>query len=200
MQITIAIPDNLPLTEADVRLELAIVLYQQHSLRLDQAAQLAVISVDDFYQLLIDRNIVTPPADIDDEPAELVLASLRTSLQQIKEGKLHPISELELVFSDEFKTRLRTLIKRYRSIRTDMKPLLDELQSGNFIGDQIPGTGYTVFKVRLKNSDIQKGKSGSYRVIYQLSGDTYILLVVIYSKSDQDDIPANQIRDIIDGV
>ena len=76
--------------------------------------------------------------------------------------------QIQLVFSDEFKARLRTLIKRYRSIRTDLKPLLDELQSGNFIGDQIPGTGYTVFKVRLKNSDIQKGKSGGYRVIYQL--------------------------------
>jgi mRNA-degrading endonuclease RelE of RelBE toxin-antitoxin system len=106
--------------------------------------------------------------------------------------------QIQLLFSDEFKTRLRTLIKRYRSIRTDLQPLLNELQSGNFIGDQIPGTGYTVFKVRLKNSDIQKGKSGGYRVIYQLRGDTYILLVVIYSKSDQDDIPANQIRDIID--
>ncbi|MEG4500699.1 type II toxin-antitoxin system RelE/ParE family toxin [Microcoleus sp. F10-C6] len=106
--------------------------------------------------------------------------------------------QIQIVFSDEFKTRLRTLIKRYRSIRTDLKPLLDELESGNLIGDQIPGTGYTVFKVRLKNSDIQKGKSGGYRVIYQLRGDTYILLIVIYSKSDQDDIPANQIRDIID--
>ncbi|MEG4014608.1 MULTISPECIES: type II toxin-antitoxin system RelE/ParE family toxin [unclassified Microcoleus] len=110
------------------------------------------------------------------------------------------IPQVQILFSDEFKTRLRTLIKRYRSIRTDIQPLLNELQSGNFIGDQIPGTGYTVFKVRLKNSDIQKGKSGGYRVIYQLRGDTYILLVVIYSKSDQDDIPANQIRDIIDGV
>jgi len=52
------------------------------------------MSVDDFYQLLISRHIVSPPADSDDDPAELVLASLRTSLQQIKEGKLHPISEL----------------------------------------------------------------------------------------------------------
>jgi predicted HTH domain antitoxin len=94
MQITIDLPDNLPLTEADVRIELAIGLYQQHSLSLDRAAQLAVMCVDDFYQLLIDRHIVTPPPDPDDEPAELVLASLRTSLQQIKERKLHPISEL----------------------------------------------------------------------------------------------------------
>ena len=69
MQITIAFPDNLPLTEADVRIELAIVLYQQHSLSLDKAAQLAKISADDFYQLLINRNIVTPPADPDDELA-----------------------------------------------------------------------------------------------------------------------------------
>ena len=94
MQITIDLPDNLPLTEADVRLEIAIVLYQQHSLRLELAAQLALMSVDDFYQLLISRHIVTQPADPDDEPAELVLASLRNSLQQIKEGKLPPISEL----------------------------------------------------------------------------------------------------------
>src|SRR4028118_1545263 len=70
MQITIDLPDNLPLTEADVRLELAIVLYQQHSLSLDRAAQLAVMSVDDFYQLLISRHIVTPPADPDDEAAD----------------------------------------------------------------------------------------------------------------------------------
>ncbi|WP_445175985.1 UPF0175 family protein [Microcoleus sp.] len=86
--------DNLPLTEADVRIELAIVLYQQHSLCLDRATQLAAIAVDDFYQLLINRNIVTPPADPNDEPAELVLASLRNSMQQVKEGKVHPISEL----------------------------------------------------------------------------------------------------------
>ncbi len=94
MQITIDLPDNLPLTEADVRIEFVSVLYQQHSLSLDQVAQLAKISADDFYQILIERKIVTPPADLDDEPAEIVLASLRTSLQQIKEGKLHPISEL----------------------------------------------------------------------------------------------------------
>jgi mRNA-degrading endonuclease RelE of RelBE toxin-antitoxin system len=68
------------------------------------------------------------------------------------------IPSIKILFSDEFKYRLRTLAKRYRSIRTDLQPLIDDLQAGNFIGDQIPGTGYAVFKVRLKNSDIQKGK------------------------------------------
>ena len=64
------------------------------------------------------------------------------------------IPSIKLLFSDEFKDRLRTLAKRYRSIRTDLQPLIDDLQIGKFIGDQIPGIGYTVFKVRLKNSGL----------------------------------------------
>jgi mRNA-degrading endonuclease RelE of RelBE toxin-antitoxin system len=107
------------------------------------------------------------------------------------------MSDINLFFSDEFKERLRTLAKRYRSIRNDLQSLIDELRSGNFIGDQIVGTGYTVLKVRLKNSDIQKGKSGGYRVIYQIKNNQCILMLIIYSKSDQTDISAKQIKDII---
>ena len=83
------------------------------------------------------------------------------------------------------------------SIRDDLQPLINEIQVGKFIGDQIPGTGYTVFKVRLKNSDIQKGKSSGYRVIYQLKDNSCVLMLVIYAKSDQTDIAVQQIRDII---
>jgi mRNA-degrading endonuclease RelE of RelBE toxin-antitoxin system len=107
------------------------------------------------------------------------------------------IPDREILFSDDFKSRLRTLAKRYRSIRSDLQPLLDELQSGNFLGDRLTKTSFTTFKVRLKNSDIQKGKSGGYRVIYQLRDDTCVLLIVIYSKSDQEDVSADQIRGII---
>ena len=108
------------------------------------------------------------------------------------------VPSIQILFSDEFKARLRTLAKRYRSLRADLQPLLDDLESGNFIGDQIPGTGYTVFKVRLKNSDIQKGKSSGYRVIYQLKDNSCILMLLIYAKSDQTDIAVKQVRDIID--
>jgi mRNA-degrading endonuclease RelE of RelBE toxin-antitoxin system len=104
---------------------------------------------------------------------------------------------IQIFFTTDFQGQLRKLAKRYRSIRADLQPLIDNLQSGNLPGDQIPGTAYTVFKVRLKNSDIQKGKSGGYRVIYQLRDNTCILLVVIYSKSDQSNFPVDQIREII---
>jgi hypothetical protein len=69
-------------------------LYQQQRLQLEQAAELTKMAIHDFYQLLVSRNIITPPIDSDDDPNELILASLRISLQQAKEGKVHPISEL----------------------------------------------------------------------------------------------------------
>jgi predicted HTH domain antitoxin len=82
------------MTEAQMLREIAIMLYQQQRLQLEQAAELTVMAIDDFYQLLVSRNIITPPTDSDDDPNELILASLRISLQQAKEGKVHPISEL----------------------------------------------------------------------------------------------------------
>ncbi len=94
MQVTIDLPDNLSLNETTIRTELAIVLFQQHTLLIEQAAQLVNIDVDDFYQILTDRHILTPPADPDDTPDELILAHLRISLQEVREGKTKPVSEL----------------------------------------------------------------------------------------------------------
>jgi predicted HTH domain antitoxin len=82
------------MTEAQLLREIAIMLYQQQRLQLEQAAELTVMAIDDFYQLLVSRKIITPPTDADDDPNELILASLRISLHQAQEGKVHPISEL----------------------------------------------------------------------------------------------------------
>jgi len=75
--------------------------------------------------------------------------------------------------------------------------LKKKLQAGDFVGDQIPGTGYTVFKVRVRNSDIQKGKSAGYRLIYQLESPTSVLLQLIYSKLDQIDVAVQEIQSVI---
>ncbi|MBW4525337.1 MAG: type II toxin-antitoxin system RelE/ParE family toxin [Phormidium tanganyikae FI6-MK23] len=99
--------------------------------------------------------------------------------------------------SDRFEREIRQLAKRYRRIRIDIQPIIDQLESGELLGDQIPGMNYTLFKVRVKNSDVQKGKSGGYRIIYYLKTEAQILLVTLYSKSDKPDITADEVREII---
>lgn len=94
MQITLDFPDNLTLSETDLRIELAIALFQQKNLLIEQSAHLIGIDVDDFYQLLVDRQILTPPSDPDDTPDELILAHLRISLQEVAAGKTIPVSQL----------------------------------------------------------------------------------------------------------
>jgi mRNA-degrading endonuclease RelE of RelBE toxin-antitoxin system len=106
-----------------------------------------------------------------------------------------PLTKIEL--TPRFQKDLRELAKRYRSIRTDIQPLIEQLQQGELLGDRIKGVKYQVFKVRLKNSDIQKGKSGGYRVIYYLKTETAFILVTIYSKSDFSDISNEIIENAI---
>ena len=75
---------------------------------------------------------------------------------------------IQVLFSDRFERDVRRLSKRNRRIRPDIQPLIEQLAAGELLGDQIPDIGYTVFKVRLRNSNTQKGKSGGYRIIYYL--------------------------------
>ena len=57
MKITIDLPDNLALTEADLRRELAIALFQQERLTLGSASQLAGLHQIEFQRLLANRGI-----------------------------------------------------------------------------------------------------------------------------------------------
>lgn len=107
---------------------------------------------------------------------------------------------VKIRLTPEFQRRLRTLAKKYRQIQTDLAPILEQLQLREFLGDQIPGIGFTVMKVRIKNSDSQKGKSGGYRLIYWLSLPDLVILLDIYSKSEQEDIEIENIRQIIKAV
>jgi mRNA-degrading endonuclease RelE of RelBE toxin-antitoxin system len=53
-------------------------------------------------------------------------------------------------------------------------------------------------KVRVRNSDIQKGKSSGYRIIYQIQSPTNVLLLLIYSKLEQTDITMDEIKSVIE--
>ena len=104
---------------------------------------------------------------------------------------------IQIELTPRFQRDLRTLGKRYRNIRKDIQPVIEQLQAGELPGDRIPGMEYEIFKVRIKNSDIQKGKSAGYRAIYYLKTSDSIVLVTIYSKSDLSDIAVETVREIL---
>ena len=97
----------------------------------------------------------------------------------------------------EFKRNVRQLAKKYRRIKTDVQPFLDSLEQGQTPGDRVPTVQYEVFKVRLSNSDSAKGRSGGYRIVYQRRTNGTVVLITIYSKTEQQDITPNEIRAII---
>ncbi len=104
---------------------------------------------------------------------------------------------IQVEASPTFSRNLRTLAKKYRSIKNDIQPIIEQLERGELPGDQIAGIGYLVFKLRVRNSDTQKGKSAGYRLIYYLKTRTGIILLTLYIKSEQVDIAAEDILNII---
>jgi mRNA-degrading endonuclease RelE of RelBE toxin-antitoxin system len=108
------------------------------------------------------------------------------------------VENVDVQVTPPFLRRLKDLAKRYRQVEKDIQPVINEIQAGNFIGDQIPGTGYTVLKVRAKNRDIPIGKSGGYRIIYQIVSPQLVSLLLIYAKSDQTDVAAEEIIEAIE--
>jgi mRNA-degrading endonuclease RelE of RelBE toxin-antitoxin system len=92
---------------------------------------------------------------------------------------------IQVEASPTFNRNLRALAKKYRSIRNDIQPVIEQLQQGELPGDQISGVGYAIFKLRVRNSDAQKGKSGGYRLIYYVKTATGIILLTVYSVSRQ---------------
>ncbi len=106
-------------------------------------------------------------------------------------------SFIQVEASPTFNRNLRSLAKKYRNIRNDIQPVIEQLERGKLLGDKISGIGYEVFKLRVRNSDIQKGKSGGYRLIYYVKTANGIILLTIYTKSEQADIVADEIKSII---
>jgi mRNA-degrading endonuclease RelE of RelBE toxin-antitoxin system len=103
-------------------------------------------------------------------------------------------------FANEFEKELYRLSRKYRSIRRDVEPIIEQLQEGRLLGDRLAGFTADLYisKVRIKNSDIQKGKSAGYRLIYLVESATSILLLAIYNKSERSDITEEEIQAIVD--
>lgn len=94
--------------------------------------------------------------------------------------------------------KLKRLLKKYPHAYDDLQGLIQQLERGETPGDQVKGVKYTVYKVRLRNSDVAKGKSGGYRVIYYIRTSDHFIVITLYSKSEQVDIDPDEIRRLIE--
>ncbi|MBN8562551.1 MAG: UPF0175 family protein [Leptolyngbya sp. UWPOB_LEPTO1] len=74
MQITIDVPDAIQMSEADLRIELAIALFQQERITLGSASHLAGLNQTEFQRLIATRGICI---HYDVEDLEQDLISLR---------------------------------------------------------------------------------------------------------------------------
>lgn len=100
-------------------------------------------------------------------------------------------------FTDAFKRQLERLSRRYRRIRADVQPIIDRLVAGETPGNRIQAGQHILYKVRVKNTDAGRGTRGGFRIIYYLLDADDVLLLTIYSKSDQGDISVAELRRMI---
>jgi mRNA-degrading endonuclease RelE of RelBE toxin-antitoxin system len=108
-----------------------------------------------------------------------------------------PSLKIQVEYTSEFKRNIRQLSKKYRHIKSDVQPIINALESGETPGKIIRGIRHNVFKVRAKSTDIHKGKRSGFRLIYYLKTRSNVILLTIYSKSEQGDISAERISVII---
>ena len=95
----------------------------------------------------------------------------------------------------EFDKNVKTLAKRYRNIKQDLKKLIDSLENEPTMGTHIINNCY---KIRVPNSSVPTGKSKGFRVItYYIDLDNTLYLLSMYSKSDTDNISDSTITELL---
>lgn len=102
--------------------------------------------------------------------------------------------------SAEAEKDVKHLRRKYPSVTAQLRKLIDQLEQDERPGDKIPSTGYEVYKVRLPNPSAQRGKSGGFRVIYYVKLVDSIIILKVYSKTEQTDISIEEIQRVVDEV
>ena len=101
----------------------------------------------------------------------------------------------KIVVLPEFAAEVKQLAKKYKKIKEDLGQLSAALQENPTRGIPLAGSCY---KIRLANSSIPTGKSRGFRVIYYFVDEkAHIYLMSIYSKTEKENILAEEIKAIL---
>jgi len=99
---------------------------------------------------------------------------------------------VEVIATNTFSKNVKKISKKDKLLYKDLlyNLLQENPKSGIFLGNN-------AYKIRLKNSSNNKGKSGGYRVISYLYKDDVVGLLTIYSKSEKENIFEDEIDSLI---
>jgi mRNA-degrading endonuclease RelE of RelBE toxin-antitoxin system len=101
----------------------------------------------------------------------------------------------KIIPTEKYKREAKKLYKKYKNLIKDTSVLEDILTQNPQAGIDL---GSNLYKLRLKNSNKNKGKSSGYRIItYFIDENDVIYLVTIYDKSDTENISTEKLLDII---
>ncbi len=96
---------------------------------------------------------------------------------------------MQYVITEHFKKQIKIYLKKYRSLFRDTLEALKQFDPNNSIS-----LGHRTYKIRVKSSDLKRGKSHGFRlIIFILEIDEMITPLVIYFKGDQADITKKKI-------
>ncbi len=94
----------------------------------------------------------------------------------------------------QFEKDVKKLKKKFPKIKNDIALLVKELYENPKKGIHL---GENIYKIRIANSSIPIGKSGGFRVItYYIENET-LYLIMMYSKSSQENIMVEKLKEII---
>ncbi len=79
-----------------------------------------------------------------------------------------------------FKRQLKKLSKKYPHIKKDIETFVDDFIQ---LHEEAISIKKSIFKIRIANSDKNKGKRSGYRVYYYYKIDNVVYMISIYDKS-----------------
>ena len=101
-----------------------------------------------------------------------------------------------IIFTPYFKKAVKRLAKKYKSISRDLASIQNQLSENPTSGILITSNTY---KIRMAIASKGKGKSGGARIIYYVvTNQNDIYLMYIYDKSELENLPDKQIKEMIE--
>ncbi len=92
--------------------------------------------------------------------------------------------------ADHFLRQLKFYLKKYRNLEKDLVKALHEFNSE--IADRL---GQKLYKVRLKSSDVPRGKNKSFRLIIFIAEINFLVVpITLYFKGDRQNISEKEIE------